>query len=511
MSAEQAKPIPRRNVACRIYFPIYDAIGGLITGAADLDSEVSIDGATFADVTSEAVEIATDSGIYYLDLTADEMDGDCIVIQVRTSDVVSNMPTVIIIYPDEAGDIKTTLEAGVGAYVATITIQTTAEVAMKDVIVWVNDSNDSTGSITAPQTTNASGVVTLNLTAGNHYVFCNKAGYSFSTAGTEHRIIMPAANTAFTKPLGTAIDLGTIGAEGYVTGGFIARAIADFRLLVDEPVINAKYTDAVLLGKIEQGYAEVINELNRLNQEPIVARFNVTAVSGQETYKLPTHIGAVRAIYISNDSGCKVFYDSKSEYSPSGRQVWREGDILHIQPNAVVPGDAVTVEYLPSGTAKLHNGTCTVDTTGLLVTFGATPVTGSLDTHANAYAGSLLRVLRSTESTYDYQQERTITAYDPVTRVATLDVALDPNPQSGTTYYEIAPPIHQGLDLAISSYVAMSVAAIEGDKIRHLLLEKSYQKSIRNLRLNAFYSNLADAGKQRADTYNGRSRPRRMP
>ena len=45
-----------------------NADGDLVTGAASLDSEISKDGGTFADVTAEATEIATNSGMYYLDL-----------------------------------------------------------------------------------------------------------------------------------------------------------------------------------------------------------------------------------------------------------------------------------------------------------------------------------------------------------------------------------------------------------------------------------------------------------
>ena len=63
MAAGDARPIPRKNVAYRVTFPILDADGDLVTAAAALDSEVSVDGGTFADATSEATEIATSSGM----------------------------------------------------------------------------------------------------------------------------------------------------------------------------------------------------------------------------------------------------------------------------------------------------------------------------------------------------------------------------------------------------------------------------------------------------------------
>ena len=110
MASTDAIPIPRKNVAYRITFPILDNTGALVTGAAALDSEVSKDAGTFADCTNEATEIATASGMYYLDLTSTEMNADCVAIVVKTS--TSNAKTVpIVLYPQETGDIKTDLQS----------------------------------------------------------------------------------------------------------------------------------------------------------------------------------------------------------------------------------------------------------------------------------------------------------------------------------------------------------------------------------------------------------------
>lgn len=105
MASTDARPIPKKNVAYRITFPILDADGDLVTGATGLDSEVSIDGGTFTDCTNEATEIATASGMYYLDLTLTEMNGDTIAIIVKTSSSGAKT-TPIVLYPEEAGDIR---------------------------------------------------------------------------------------------------------------------------------------------------------------------------------------------------------------------------------------------------------------------------------------------------------------------------------------------------------------------------------------------------------------------
>ena len=110
MASSDAKPFPIKNTAYRVYFPILDADGDLVTGATGLDSEASLDGATFADCTNEATEVATSSGIYYLDLTTTEMNTDCTVIIVKTSSSGAKT-TVLTLYPVDTGDIDVDVTA----------------------------------------------------------------------------------------------------------------------------------------------------------------------------------------------------------------------------------------------------------------------------------------------------------------------------------------------------------------------------------------------------------------
>jgi len=110
MASTDALPIPQKNVAYRVTFPILDADGDLVTGAAGLDSEVSKDGGTFADCTNEATEIATSSGIYYLDLTSTEMNADTVAVIVKTS-TSGAKTTTLVFYPEEAGDVRVNVTA----------------------------------------------------------------------------------------------------------------------------------------------------------------------------------------------------------------------------------------------------------------------------------------------------------------------------------------------------------------------------------------------------------------
>lgn len=104
MPASDAKIVPVKGQAFRVTFGIYKNDGTLISGATGLDSERSLDGASFADCTNEALEISSASGIYYLDLTASEMNADTVAVLVKSS-TLGAVPVVIVLYPQEAGDI----------------------------------------------------------------------------------------------------------------------------------------------------------------------------------------------------------------------------------------------------------------------------------------------------------------------------------------------------------------------------------------------------------------------
>lgn len=104
MAANDARPVPRKNVAFRAYFDIRKSDGTLITGWTGADSEVSIDGGTFVDCTNEAIEIGT-SGCGYIDLTASEMNGDAVVYKLTVTNT-SALPLVIVFYPEEIGDYR---------------------------------------------------------------------------------------------------------------------------------------------------------------------------------------------------------------------------------------------------------------------------------------------------------------------------------------------------------------------------------------------------------------------
>jgi len=385
---------------------------------------------------------------------------------------------------------------GVGDYQVTLTIRTTGGSAVSGISVWVNSSNTRSGSVAGTKVTDTNGQVVFNLEYTTYYIFCHLSGYTFASASFTSAV----ESVAFTKDIATVASAGS---SAYYSESFLTRAIADARESTDEPIIAAKYSPARIINLLEKAYILVLNEVNRNSRTPAVAKITKTIAEGTTTYPLPHTVGSVHGIYKLGDTGGKAFYDSRSKFNSFGRGMWIENQTLHIQTTDLYGvGEELTIEYIPSGIARLHNGTYTVNADGDVVTFGATPNAGTLDTHHEAYAGSIFRSLGA-DTTGDYLQERVITTYDEITREATLDAPLDPIP-TGTLYYEIAPAISKGMDTVVALYAAWRIVATEGNAKRAAGILKAYRNEIRNVRLTAYYSYMPDAPIDRSDSNNNR-------
>jgi hypothetical protein len=104
MANTDARPVPKKNVAFRHYFAIRKNDGSLITTWAGQDTELSGDGGNFGDATSEATEIQT-SGCGYIDLTSGEMNYDAVLVKTTVTNTDA-LPYVVVLFPEEAGDIR---------------------------------------------------------------------------------------------------------------------------------------------------------------------------------------------------------------------------------------------------------------------------------------------------------------------------------------------------------------------------------------------------------------------
>jgi len=120
-----ALPYPVYGVPYGVVFPLLDEDGDLVAGGGSdtPDSEVSLNGDTFADCTNELTEIATTSGMYYLLLTAAEMVADVVALICKVA-TATTQTTPIVLYPRKLPQIRTgTAQAGAAG---TITLDASA-------------------------------------------------------------------------------------------------------------------------------------------------------------------------------------------------------------------------------------------------------------------------------------------------------------------------------------------------------------------------------------------------
>lgn len=131
MGATDARPVPRKGVAFRLYFAyraqttdVTYTAGDLITdwSSNSADAEMSGDGGAF---TGNATYIGTpteigSSGVGYVEITATGMNYDCVIVKAT---ITGGTPVVIMLYPEEEGDYRCNVVQWEGADGASAAIE----------------------------------------------------------------------------------------------------------------------------------------------------------------------------------------------------------------------------------------------------------------------------------------------------------------------------------------------------------------------------------------------------
>jgi hypothetical protein len=123
---------------------------------------------------------------------------------------------------------------------------------------------------------------------------------------------------------------------------------------------------------------------------------------------------------------------------------------------------------------EIHTGLPTT------ITLDGTPTDGTLDTRANAYAGYMLRILADTNSVI---QERVITSYNNLTKVATVGVPFNPTPYGATLTYEVIPQYSLLLKHVVCMQTAVDILGMEGNTKRMRTLGERLMVKMRALKM----------------------------
>jgi hypothetical protein len=289
MASTDARPIPIKNTAYRVTFPLIDAAGALVTAATSPDSEVSKDNGTFADCTNEATEVATSSGIYYLDLTSTEMNADSVTVIVKSADTLTQ---VLVIYPQEAGDIKVDVQSISGDSTAADNLEAATD---------GTGYNIGNGSVVAASVTGAVGSVTGAV--GSVTTVSDKTGYALSAGG------VAAIWAALTSGLTTASSIGkllvdninaTISSRSSHTAATGAAAVWN--------AVRASYTTA---GSFGQGVASVQGNVTGSVASVTGAAGSVTGAVGSVTGNVGGNVtGSVGSVATGGITAASIAADA---------------------------------------------------------------------------------------------------------------------------------------------------------------------------------------------------------
>jgi len=275
--------------------------------------------------------------------------------------------------------------------------------------------------------------------------------------------------------------------------GHLKSLVDKIRLYSNNPATEAKFSDSNILDLIRTTWAQIILEHNNTAQNKIYAKLDITVVADQQDYVLPPTVQWVTHFAKMSTETLRPNWElvQRDELSVFGPGFRIDGPNLHLDP-VWKSGETLQFKYIPNGEASLFEATTAVggwDTsTGLTITAPASVTDGTLDTRAHAYAGYILRVLSTTDSSNNYQQERVITAYNNQTRVFTFAPALDPIPVDGgsdTITFEVVPAHAYLFEDAIAYRVAAMIATSDESNQVETRFQRRAQSILRNINLAA--------------------------
>jgi hypothetical protein len=228
MASTDAKPMPKKNVAFRLGCDLRLNTGALNASAAGLDSEVSKDGAAYADCTNEWTEIGT-SGTGYLDLTSTEMNADKVMVKI-TSTTTDSVPRTLTIYPVENGDIDVNATQ-IGGQTA----------SASGTVTFPNATLASTTNITAgtlTTVTTATNVTTVNGLAAGVITAASIASDAITDAKVASDVTIASVTGAVGSVTGSVGgnvtgSVGSIATGGIVAASFAADAITAAKIAAD--------------------------------------------------------------------------------------------------------------------------------------------------------------------------------------------------------------------------------------------------------------------------------------
>lgn len=256
----------------------------------------------------------------------------------------------------------------------------------------------------------------------------------------------------------------------------LKTVVERIRGYLDDPDFDAKYTDQYLVQHVVgPALVEVLSKLALADDAPVVLKYDLSLVVGQECYTLPpTATNVMRVCQLDEDG--RIY----TEWVPRGSDHYREpnwsleGNMICFRPYPVAAED-LEVWYTTNGDVQAHYATDGNLTSTTVLRLG-TPTLGLKDRRVNAYGGQILRLL----DTSGVVEERVIESHDPSANsnggTVTVRQAFTYATTGTGKTYEIMPAGSEGLTEAISCAAAMILGTWRNiSQAKYMLMLKRYQ------------------------------------
>ena len=211
------------------------------------------------------------------------------------------------------------------------------------------------------------------------------------------------------------------------SGSILYTTISRIRSFLDEPTLDAKYTNDYLIRHvITPEISNVMSMIIEARKTPIVVRHQISLTASAEYYELPPSVGKIyRIAKIDSDKVITNEIPARGPDSSEDAGWWVEGRELHVRPLPSGTNNDYYIWYTPTGNVIPHysadGGSISWSTRNTL-TLDTTPDLGDVDHRENAYIGCVVRAWVNDAGQPDKVDERVIEASTITTSNITAEV-----------------------------------------------------------------------------------------
>lgn len=245
---------------------------------------------------------------------------------------------------------------------------------------------------------------------------------------------------------------------------FLQTLLTRVRAYVDEPDVDAKYTDDFILRHfIMPSLTEAYARINLSASDPALCKYSFTlGGTGNRYYQLPANVGEIRRLVVRQSDG-SILYDFRPRSDRHRLEAgWSiEGNVLYT-PVETGATYSCSLEYLPTGDYFPHLGASaglTESSTGVgynTVQLAASPTLGQVDRRVNGLAGGYIRLIPSSGKVQERLIESSFLSGGNWFVKTILPFDTGTNPYTDT--YEIAPMGSQSFNEMVSLSAAIRLA-----------------------------------------------------